>query len=291
MSSEFHTVAAELKRVIVTSSRYKPQAHPLAMEVATSLKTLGVEVLLDLDGEAELAKLATSVDLVIALGGDGTMLSAARRLVGASVPTLGVNLGKLGFLAEHSPEDVRSYLAGQQPHGWYISPKMMLQASLNGKTKYALNEAFVGQGVMTRLLSLTVTINHQHAIQYRADGLVIATPVGSTAYTLSLGGPIVSPGLRAFVITPIAPHALTNRPIVIEGNASISCTVASSTDELALVVDSQERLSLRSGDSFTVSAAPTDFLLLSSGKRSYFEILRQKLAWGQNPHLQEGGNK
>lgn len=288
MKENFITPAAELRRVVVTSTRFKPVAHPLASELAERLSELGVDVTLDLPGTAPLAETAENADLIIAVGGDGTLLSTARRLVGTLTPTLGVNLGKLGFLAEHSPEDIRAYLAGQRPDGWHFSPKMMLQVVLNGgERRYALNEVFIGQGVMTRLLDLDLSVDGQHATQYRADSLVIATPVGSTAYTLSLGGPIVSQGLRAFVITPVAPHTLTNRPIVIEGSSEVSCTVQTQAEELALIVDSQERLALLPGDCFTVSAAPTDFLLVSSGKRSYFDILRHKLAWGQQPLLRD----
>lgn len=282
---QFQTAARDLRRVVVTSTRFKPQAYPLAEDIAERLERLGAEVKLDLPGTAALAALAKGAGLVIAVGGDGTLLATARRLAGTLVPTLGVNLGKLGFLAEHAPEDILAYLEGAPPQGWHLSAKMMLQVSLGGATSYALNDVFIGQGVMNRLLDIVVHVDGQRATQYRADGLVISTPVGSTAYTLSLGGPIVSQGLRAFVITPVAPHSLTNRPIVLEGGLKVSCTVQTEAEELALVVDGQERLELRAGDTYTVSAAPTDFLLVSSGKRSYFDILRHKLAWGEQPRL------
>ncbi len=283
----FTTPAARLRRVVVASSRFKPQAHPLAKEAAARLEKLGAEVRLDLEGILPLAEVAKGADLIVAIGGDGTLLSVARRLVGTLTPTLGVNLGKLGFLAEHSSAALLDYLGGAPPEGWHLSPKMMLQVSLNGGVNYALNDVFIGQGVMNRLLDIDMHIDGQHATQYRADGLVISTPVGSTAYTLSLGGPIVSQGLRAFVITPVAPHSLTNRPIVIEGMSRVSCTVRTQAEELALVADGQERLELKVGDTFTVSAAPTDFLLIASGLRSYFDVLRHKLAWGEQPRLSE----
>lgn len=285
MSEAFTRPASTLKRVVVTSTRYKPEAHPLAEEIANRLTKAGAEVVRDLAGTANLAEICDTADLVVAVGGDGTLLSAARRLVGTAVPTLGVNLGKLGFLAEHSPEDIRAYLAGTPPQGWRFSPKMMLQVSLNGATQYALNDVSIGQGVMNRLLDIELHVDGLHATQYRADGVVISTPIGSTAYSLSLGGPILSPGLRAFVITPIAPHALTNRPIVLEGSSQVSCTIKNGAAEMALVADGQARLDLLSGDTFTVSAAPTDFWLISSGRRSYFDILRAKLGWGERPKL------
>lgn len=287
MNKLFTTPAKDLKRVVIVSTHYKPQAHPHCLELQKKLESYGADVTCDLAGEANLADLAKDADLVIVVGGDGTLLSAARRMVGTMVPTLGVNLGKLGFLAEHSLENVHAYLDGTTPEGWRLNPKMMLQAQLNGKIQYGLNDVLIAQGVMTRLLNIDMYVDNAHATQYRADGLIVSTPVGSTAYSLSLGGPILSQGLRAFVITPIAPHTLTNRPIVLEGSSKVSFKVQGSVDELALVADSQERMDFRPGELITVCAAPTDFLLISSPKRSYFDILRQKLAWGQQPRLSE----
>ncbi len=296
--AEFSLSARELRRVIVTSSRYKPQAHDLVAETAAQLRDLGAAVTEDPDGALHLADL--EADLVICIGGDGSLLSTARRLVGNCTPTLGVNLGKLGFLAEHSVADLRSYLAGEDVHGWQLNPKMMLQATIqpdtdettsgdaaNVHTYYALNEVTISQGVITRLIHIDMDVNGAHASQYRADGLIISTPVGSTSYSLSLGGPILSQGLRAFVVTPNAPHALTNRAVVLEGSSKVGFRVSGPVDELALVVDSHERYPLRPGDRFTVCAAPTDFMLISSGKRSYFDILRTKLGWGSSPGLRE----
>ena len=228
--AEFSLSARDLKRVIVTSSRYKPQAHELVAETAARLRDLGAAVTEDPDGVLHLANL--EADLVICVGGDGSLLSTARRLVGNCTPTLGVNLGKLGFLAEHSVADLKSYLAGEDVHGWQLNPKMMLQATIqtdSGEavsgdasvhTYYALNEVTISQGVITRLIHIDMDVNGAHASQYRADGLIISTPVGSTSYSLSLGGPILSQGLRAFVVTPNAPHALTNRAVVLEGSST-----------------------------------------------------------------------
>ena len=293
-SESFATPAASLRYVVITSSRYKPQAHALVEEAAKKLRTLGTEVTEDVEGTLHLAKDAAHADLILSIGGDGTLLSTARRLVGASVPTMGVNLGKLGFLAEHSTDDLWAYLNGDASEdGWRLDPKMMLGVAVkvNGAeeetTRYALNDIVVSQGVMSRLVNIDMAVDDFHASQYRADGLVVSTPVGSTAYSLSLGGPILAQGLRAFVITPIAPHALTNRPIVLEGSSRVSFCVQGPVNEVALVVDGQERIELHEGDRFTVAAAPTDFFLVSSGKHNYFDILRTKLAWGASPGLRE----
>lgn len=288
MIDTFNTCIYNLKHVVVTSSHYKPQAHALAKQTIVALEHMKIRVTEDIQGILPLAKVAADAELVICIGGDGTLLATARRLVGVKIPTMGVNLGKLGFLAEHSSKDLQVYLEGQKPQGWHLSHKMMLKITLEetGKkplTRYALNDVIISQGVMTRLLNIDMAVNKQHATQYRADGLVISTPVGSTAYSLSLGGPILSQDMRALVITPIAPHALTNRPIVIKTPSQVDFSVHGdnlSFEQLALVVDGQERLDLGKDNYFTVSTAPTDFVLISSSKHSYFDILREKLSWG-----------
>ena len=287
----FDVLAGDLRRVVVTSTRFKPEAHPLVQDIAARLTARGASVITDPEGVMVLAERAAGADLVIAVGGDGTLLSTARRLVGVHVPVLGVNLGKLGFLAEHSPGEIHHYLDGGEPDGWRLNPKMMLQARLVGEppvTCYALNDVMLSQGVMTRLINIDMKVDGQHAIQYRADGLVVSTPVGSTAYSLSLGGPILSQGLRAFVVTPIAPHTLTNRPIVLDGTSEVTLDLKTPVEEVALVADGQERLDLNRGDRVVVSAAPTDFILVSSGRRNSYDILRHKLGWGTSPNLREG---
>lgn len=284
----FSPAARELERVVLASTRHKPEAQRLARELAGRLERRGVEVGLELDGDGDLAALARGAELVLAVGGDGTLLGAARRLAGTPVPVVGVNLGKLGFLAEHSADEVRSWIDGASADGWRLSPKMMLEVSLNGddrSTRIALNDVIVSQGVMTRLIEIDLEVDGERATQYRADGLVVSTPVGSTGYSLSLGGPILSQRLRALAVTPIAPHMLTNRPIVLEGTSVLGITVRSEVEELALVVDGQDRLDLRAGDQLRVRAAPHDFLLVSSGRRTYFDVLRHKLGWGAPPRL------
>ena len=296
MSAEpvpFALPASALRSVVVTSTYHKPGAHELVESFCRRLDKLGVEVVADADGTFPIAGGAPDADLIIAVGGDGTLLNTARRLVGARIPVLGVNLGKLGFLADFSERTVVEYLEGGEIGDWRLSSKMMLQAVMNGdaeRRRYALNDFMVSQGVMTRLIGVSMAVEGSHATEYRADGVVISTPVGSTAYSLSLGGPIVTHGLRVIVVTPIAPHSLTNRPIVIEGDASLSFRIETPVDELALVVDGHERIDLRQGDAFEVTAAPTDLLLVTSGARSYFDVLRHKLSWGTYPVLHRREN-
>ena len=286
-SARFQTAAARLQHVVVTSSKYKPQAQSLAEACLGELERLGINYTADLEGELDLADVDGEADLVICIGGDGTLLAAARRLVGRQIPTFGVNLGKLGFLAEHSPAELMAYLKGELQADWQLSHKMMLQVHLQQAhrdiTAYGLNDIILSQGVVTRLLNYRMQVDGQLASHYRADGLVVSSPVGSTAYSLSLGGPILTQGLRAFVITPIAPHSLTNRPIVIEGSSTVSFQIAGKFDELALIIDGQERHDLSSEDSITISAAPTDFVILRSNEKNYYDILREKLSWAESP--------
>jgi len=287
----FNKSVSELKRVAVTSSKYKPEARSLVEKTVAKLLDLGIEVVSDFDGVEDLGKL--NLDMVMCFGGDGTLLSTARRLANSQIPTLGINFGKLGFLAEHSITELERYLAGERPSSWEVTPKMMLQLSIqrDGKTEnyYGMNDVMLSQGVMTRLLNIVMSVDGQHATHYRADGIVVSTPVGSTAYSLSLGGPILTQGLRAFVITPIAPHVLTNRPIVIEGSSEATFVVSGKAGEIALVIDGQERIDIAMGERFSIQAAPKDFMLISNTKRNHYDILREKLGWGEQPHLKSYG--
>jgi len=286
----FRLRAAELSTVLVTSTRYKPEAHPLARDTARRLEQLGAAVTLDLEGSLGRDSLPEGLELVIAVGGDGTMLNTARLLVGADVPVLGVNLGKLGFLAGHGADDITAWLEGSSAPNWRIVSRLMLQLIVERPgvpVHYGLNDVMVSQGVMNRLINIDMAVDGIHATQYRADGVVISTPTGSTAYSLSLGGPILSQGLRALLITPIAPHALTNRPIVLDGFGELQFEVSSPAAELALIVDGQERIDIRQGDRFRVAPAPSDLQLVVSAAHDHFDVLRRKLGWGTSPFLDE----
>ena len=277
--------ASDLTSVIVTSSHHKPEAHELAGQLASLFEANGSDVLLDLSGDADLQDRLKAAALVVSVGGDGTLLNAARRVVGSGVPVLGVNLGKLGFLAEFGADEALAYAAGQlEPH-WPVPERMMLTVRYgrDGVVRHALNDVMLSQGVMTRLVSVRMLVNGQYATEYRADGLVVSTPVGSTAYSLSLGGPIISQSIRAMVVTPVAPHSLTNRPIVLPGDACLTLEVRTRSDEIAMVVDGQERVDLSVGDSIEVTAAAVGLRLVTTGRRSNFDVLRHKLRWGEGP--------
>jgi NAD+ kinase len=282
----FQTPAAALTHVLVTSSRYKPEVHPIARECARSLEQLGVHVTLDVNGEVIVSDVPVPIDLAIVIGGDGSLLSTARRLAGYQVPTLGVSLGRVSFLARHSLEDVRHYIAGKVPSGWFIEPKLVLQMTLHRRQEivsHALNEIILAQGIRARLVRIEMYVNDVLATEYNVEGLSIASPVGSTSYSLSVGGPILTQDLRAFIVTPIAPFGLTNGPVVVSEQHRLRFEVMDDVPEIGLVLDGQEQVNLIQGDVFTLGSAPTDFLLVTPSSHDFFRLLTQKLDWGKSP--------
>jgi len=281
----------DVRRVLVIASTYKPSAQDVARAVVTWLERAGLEVLTDLDGQLDLSGKVDDADLAISVGGDGTILSTARRLGPKQIPVMGINLGKLGFLAEFNEVELREWIAGRRDLDLVIQPRMRLRCQVfhrgHDHVEYALNDAVVQQGVLTRLITMSMDVDEEHATRYRADGLIVSTPVGSTAYSLSLGGPILSPGLKAFVVTPIAPHALTNRSIVVAGEHKLRFRLESPVEEAALVLDGHVKRTLEAGCEFEVRRAKKDLLLVTPAKRSYYYLLRSKLSWGESPKLRD----
>lgn len=276
--------SAALRRVVVVSTKFKPEAHDLAREIAGWFSARAVDTALDVKGDADLAALAAGADLLVAVGGDGTILGTARSLAGTPVPTIGINIGKLGFLAEFTAEDLRRWLQGGALPGKII-PRLMLRCRVGTASRdlHALNDAVITQGPMARILAIEMRVDGGRATLYNADGVVVSTPVGSTAYSLSLGGPILTPGADALIVTPIAPHSLTNRPLVLEGRSRLRFRVTRESPSLALVLDGQEMMSLDVGAEIAIERAERPFLLAAHAERSFFELLRAKFHWGEAP--------
>jgi len=224
-----------------------------------------------------------AVDLVLVLGGDGTLLAMADRIAGAGcdIPILGVNFGSLGFLTEITrPELFDSLTAvvnGRASH----DDRMMLRASVGGDTFVALNDVVVTRHALSRMVEVSVWVGEQFVTTVKADGLIIASPTGSTAYNLSAGGPIVHPAMDAMVITPIAPHTLTNRPIVIPASRDVRVAPATTapSDGIHVTFDGQSGFPLASAQAVTIARHPRPLRLVRASSRSYFEVLRQKLKW------------
>ena len=228
-------------------------------------------------------------DLIVLLGGDGTLIGMARRVAraAADVPIAGVNFGSLGFLTEITLADLypslEAILAGTAP----IDDRMLLRAKTirDGQTfadELVLNDVVITKGALSRIIELSVSISGDAVMRVRADGLIIATPTGSTAYNLAAGGPIVHPIVDAVLLTPIAPHMLTNRPLVVAGSSEISVEPdMNGNDEVFVTFDGQSGHPLQSGDVVRITCADRPLRLVRSPDRSYFDVLRQKLKWGQ----------
>jgi NAD+ kinase len=230
--------------------------------------------------------MAESVDLVVVLGGDGTLLSAARALGSHKVPILAVNLGGLGFLTTATLDKIypmlELVLAGQHR----TSERMMLEAEVFRKGRMAerhtaLNDAVANKAALARMLDFDVFVDGEQIGRYRADGLIVATPTGSTAYSLAAGGPIIHPGLDAFVITPICPHMLTNRPLVIPDTSIVEIDFAAAEGEVYLTLDGQIGIQMEPTDRVAIRKSSNKVAFVRPPQKTYFEILRSKLRWGE----------
>jgi len=280
-----------LRAVGVCLKPGQPQAAGAVRGLVKWLQQRGLRVIADdevgeVTGEPPQprALLAGQVDLVIVLGGDGTLLSVARAASDRPVPILGVNLGTLGFLTEISLDELfaalERVLAGQVR----IEPRMRLDVrALRDRGELgrflALNDAVLTQADLARMIDLETRAGGSQVATYHADGLIVATPTGSTAYSLSAGGPIVLPELEAFLLTPICPHTLTQRPLVLPHSSEIEICVRS-RNGAQLTVDGQEGIALREGDVVSVRRSDHPVRLIASPFRSHFEILREKFHWG-----------
>lgn len=225
-------------------------------------------------------------DLLIVLGGDGTLLAAARLLGERKVPILPVNLGGLGFLTSVTLDDLYPVLEQAIRGQARYSERVMLESRVMRQGKpfncaRALNDAVLNKAALARIIDLELRVNGEFVTNYKADGLIVATPTGSTAYSLSAGGPIMYPIVSAFVITPICPHTLTNRPLVIPDNAKIEIGFAAGEAPIYLTLDGQVGVELHANDVVALSAAPERLRLVRPQEKTYFSVLRDKLKWGE----------
>ena len=239
---------------------------------------------------ADRAELPAQVDFVLVLGGDGTLLSMAKAIAesGHDVPILAVNFGSLGFLTEITRPEIFSSLEAVLNNRATHDVRMMLRATATQKgqaplSHMALNDVVFTRTALSRMIELSVSVGDQFVTAVKADGLIVATPTGSTAYNLAAGGPIVHPSMDALVLTPIAPHMLTNRPIVIptEREVRVGSTSSNAGDEVYVTIDGQTGFGLQEGDEMAIAKAERPLRLIRSTTRSYFEVLRQKLKWNE----------
>jgi NAD+ kinase len=220
-------------------------------------------------------------DLIVALGGDGTLLRAARLIGRQDVPILGINLGELGFLTEFTLPQAQTSVAAFLKGRHQEEQRMVLEVTHRRRVWYALNDASVNMGGECRALNLRLSVNSTYVTDFVADGVVIATPTGSTAYSLAAGGPIVFPTLEAILITPLSPHALSARPLVAAPDEQIAIELGTrNRQQAALVVDGQRQADISPGEQVTFHRADFKIRLVTPRRRSYYSILRNKMKWG-----------
>lgn len=285
----------ELKTIGIVVKPHKAEARDVLRQLIPWLKARERTILLDQDTAAladmpeagvPKADLPGRVDFLIVLGGDGTLLSVARLVEGRDVPILGVNLGGLGFLTEVTLDELFPLLGEILGGELRVSRRMMLQVHVHREgarvAEYTvLNDAVINKGAMSRIVDLETYMDGEYVTTYRADGLILSTPTGSTAYCLSAGGPIVHPTVEALILIPICPHTLTNRPAVLPGGSKVEVVQGSEGEEVFLTLDGQAGFPLRYRDVVEVRRAKEQIALVASPKKSYYQVLRTKLKWGE----------
>ena len=231
-------------------------------------------------------QLADEADLLLVLGGDGTLLSAAREAAPRGKPVLPINLGSLGFLTSFTLDELYPALEETLAGRLEASERVMLKATLlrDGKAEEeqaVLNDVVINKGALARMTELRLSLDGDFVCRYRADGLIVATPTGSTAYSLSAGGPIVHPSVEAIVITPICPHTLSDRPLVVRDSSFVELSLMETADSVYLTLDGQKGVDLQRGDRIRIVRAPEKLKLIQPPRKPYYEILRSKLKWGE----------
>lgn len=283
-----------MKSAAIFSKPAKPELAQIVPELLRWLSEHGYEVVVDQETAAyasgaevveRVAVAAREPKFVVVLGGDGTLLAAARAVAKAAIPVLGVNLGSLGFLTEVPLGDLYPTLEALDQGKCGTEPRSMLSCHLLREGKcvaqyHALNDLVVNKSSIARLADFDLYINQDFVSNYKADGLIVATPTGSTAYSLAAGGPILMPSVEGFVITPVSPHALTHRPLVVRDSVEISIVVKAAEEHAFLSVDGQVGMPLNDGDRVTCRKSQHQVQLLRM-KRTFFDVLRTKLKWGQ----------
>jgi NAD+ kinase len=282
-----------MKTVGIVANSSKPDSRQRLSELLRVLAENNVAALLEPEAAdlanrtadaRSLSEIGRQAELIFVLGGDGTILRAARELDGAPTPMLGINLGSLGFLTSVRGEDLASATQLILRGEFDVSERFTIQTTVfrDGQkvaTHPALNDAVISRGAFSRIVRLRVTIDGELLTEYVCDGMIFATPTGSTAYSLSAGGPILLPGARACIVTPICPHALSNRSVIAGENSVVTCHVAGAAGDLLLTVDGQVQVRMMVGDEVEVRRAPQPVRLAMPRGQTYFDVLRQKLKW------------
>ncbi len=289
-----------MRRIGIIGKQNKPEAISIASRLMEWLKPKGVEVYIE-EGMGKSLHLNVTdfscrsikkeeipslVEMMIVLGGDGTLLSVARLIGSHPVPILGVNLGGLGFLTEITLDELEHILEKVLRGDFTTDERVVFNTAVIRRGErlaefVVLNDAVINKGALARIIDLETTINGEYLTTFKSDGLIISTPTGSTAYNLSAGGPIVYPSLPCIIITPICPHTLTNRPIMVPDDVVVRAILKSKQQEVLLTLDGQQGFVLEFEDVVEVKKAENKIRLIKSPHRHYFALLREKLKWGE----------
>lgn len=282
-----------MKKIGIIGKTGKPETLDILTELAPWLKKKGHEVYVDTENATVMniegtprSRMSSLVDMIIVLGGDGTMIGVARLVAEKGIPILGVNIGGLGFLTAVSRDDLYEVLDRVLVDDCPVEERIMLNACVLRHSEciaeyIVMNDVVVNKGALARIIDLETYVNNTYISTFKADGLIVSTPTGSTAYALSAGGPILYPTMNSIVLAPICPHTLTNRPIVLPDDVKIEIMLRSVNEDVFLTIDGQMGFSLRQNDIIEVKKSQYRARLYIPCERDYFEIIRTKLKWGE----------
>ncbi|MGB7948468.1 MAG: NAD(+)/NADH kinase [Candidatus Binatia bacterium] len=281
-----------IRTVGLVAKYEEPKAADMVRWLVPWLKQRGKKVLVEngitRTGATSCTKkeMATQADLIVSFGGDGTLLNIAPLVERPDVPILGVNMGGLGFITEIAVDELESVLTKTLDGDYEVEKRMTLEIRVFSRKRKlhkfrVLNDVVITKGARSRIIDLETYVGEDYLCTYRADGLIISTPTGSTAYSLAAGGPILEPALGAIILSPICPHTLTNRPIVVPSKAAVRVTLRSFGDTVILSPDGQQGVRLNNGDKVEARDYGMPVSLIKIPSRSYYEILREKLKWGE----------
>jgi NAD+ kinase len=294
MSKAATTRTTPIRRIAVVAKTGPGEGPRIAAELGHWLEERQIDVTFDTKTATAVGRLGgvprnelpVDVDLVIVAGGDGTLLSVARSAAPLGIPILGINLGSLGFLTELQPEEMFDGLTAVLDGQYRIDERQTLRVRHvhqdRVQQEYAvLNDAVIGKSALARMITIELRVDREEVATYTADGLIISSPTGSTAYSLSAGGPILDPRMMAFVVAPICPHTMTYRPLVVPGDVTLEALLRSTGEAVYLTLDGQIGIPLESDESIAVDRHPNPVRLVRVVGHGFFEVLRRKLHWGE----------
>ena len=276
-----------MKKILVLGDLCKKKIHDSIHELKPWFKKYVEIYIIDLSKVKKIEK--TGAEIAVVFGGDGAILCTSRLLGKNQIPIVGIHMGRFGFLAELMEKNVCASLVKIFTGTFSIRKRMLLLSRVERAGKIinestGINDAVISRSSLSRLISIKLNINGENVATYRADGLIVSTPLGSTAHSLSAGGPLLTPDLNTFIIVPICPHTLTNRPLVVSGDVKIEMEVLSQLGSTGFTVDGQVFTELESGDKVKIERAAIEVQMIDTGARTFYGVLREKLNWGGQPN-------